>query len=433
MQNVTLAIACIASLLILLSRPIYGLVIYIAVLFFYPGYLVLQIGTIDLPAMRVAVTVLLVKCILNKKIRTVFQWNKLDTWITVFIAWGIVIKLLTGPMMEALENRAGDMMNTLFAYFAARLCITNRQELIKFIKFVCILFIPLAVIGIIESTTGWQAFAALRVYCPWRPEAISLMSRWGFQRAMGASGQPILFGVIFCMFFPLVSYLRHQKGYWRGFSFVFLCLIFVGALTSMSSGPWIMIFFSLAALLMEKYKYLLKSIFIVFVAGCVFIGFGSNRPFYHVLISLANPVGGSGWHRARLIDASMHYFSEWFLIGYGERNPNWGEFLGGVANTDITNEFVLMGVRYGLVGVILLCGILTVAFRGLHHIYINSTDKDLHSLCWILGCTLASIIFVWISVSFFGAATPLYYCIMGIIGSVIGFNRNPYNSNRIKN
>jgi len=431
MQNITLSIALIASSLILIFRPLTGFVVYIAVLFFYPGYLVLQIGTIDIPAMRVAVTVLLIKCILSRKIRKVFQWNKLDTWITAFVVWGIIIKLITCPMMEALENRAGDLMNTLFAYFVTRLCITNRQELVKFIKLVSILFIPLAVIGIIESTTGWQPFAALRIYCPWRPEEVSLMSRWGFQRAFGAFGQPILFGIAFSMFLPLVSYLRHQKNYWSSLSFVLLCIVFIGALTSMSSGPWVMVFFSVAVLLMENYKYLLKPIFTLFVAGSIFIALGSNRPFYHVLISYANPVGGSGWHRARLIDAAIHYFGEWWLVGYGEINPNWGEFLGGVANTDLTNEFVLVGVKYGIAGVILLCGILIVAFRELYLLYISSSDTNLKSLCWVLGCTLASIIVVWISVSFFGVVTPLYYCVMGIIGSVIRFSGCVPNSNRI--
>jgi hypothetical protein len=184
----------------------------------------------------------------------------------------------------------------------------------------------------------------------------------------------------------------------------------------MSSGPWIMMIVAISCLAIERHKYLLRPLLIFFVLSCVFIAIASNRPFYHVIVSYANPLGGSGWHRAKLIDLAIEHFGEWWIAGYGGQDPGWGEYLG-MGKTDITNEFVLAGAKYGIIGVIALVGVLAAAFRGLIDSYKRSTDLRVKSLYWSLGCTLVSVVITWMSVSFFGQMMPLFYCILGMIGS----------------
>ncbi|UCC99430.1 MAG: hypothetical protein JSW66_06010, partial [Phycisphaerales bacterium] len=101
--------------------------------------------------------------------------------------------------------------------------------------------------------------------------------------------------------------------------------------------------------------------------------------------------------------------------------PGWGPELG-MGITDVTNEFILAGVRYGILGIIALCMVLATAFRGLISTDKRLTDPYMRSMCWALGSLLFAIVVTWMSVSFFGQLMPLFYCLMGIIGSFISFS-----------
>jgi len=148
----------------------------------------------------------------------------------------------------------------------------------------------------------------------------------------------------------------------------------------------------------------------------------SNRTFYHVVASWANPLGGAGWHRAKLIDLAIEHFDEWWKVGYGDKDPGWGPALG-MDHTDVTNEFVLNGIRYGILGIIVLLLVLAAAFRGIISTYERVPHKFDKSLCWAFGSMLFSVVVAWMSVSFFGQLITLFYSVLGMIGSIsqVGF------------
>ena len=59
MQGVTLTVAIIAAILVLSLRPAYALAAFVASLLYYPYYLTVTIGTVDILVGRVVVSVLL--------------------------------------------------------------------------------------------------------------------------------------------------------------------------------------------------------------------------------------------------------------------------------------------------------------------------------------------------------------------------------------
>jgi hypothetical protein len=219
------------------------------------------------------------------------------------------------------------------------------------------------------------------------------------------------------MFLPLVYYLRHGKNHWRVLAYVLSGVVLVGALSSMSSGPWVMVIVVIFCLVMERYKYLVKPLLIFLVLSCILVGVISNRPFYHVIASYANPLGGAGWHRAALIDFAIERFDEWWLVGYGGRDPGWWTYSTG-PHTDVTNEFILAGVRYGILGMVAHFGVLITAFHGLIRAYNKTVDPGLKSLCWSLSCILVSLAVTWMSASWGGNSVPILYCLLGVIGSI---------------
>jgi hypothetical protein len=417
MQGVTLTIAIILSLLALTVRSRYALAVYIIALLWYPSYLVITMGTIDISVGRIVVAVLLLRCLFNDTIRSKFMWCRLDTLVTLSMVIYVVVYLLTRPLSYSIENRGGFLMDTFFAYIVARFLITDRESLVSVIKCVGIALAPLAILGVIESFSGWYPFLPLQQYCPWYDAAKTWDTRWGLYRAVGPFNHSILFGCGFGMLLPLIYDLRHQKNYWHILAYILSGLALLGGLSSMSSGPWVMVIVIIFCLIVEKwYKHLIKAMLVFFVFSCIFVGIASNRPFYHVLASYANPIGGDAWHRARLIDVTIEHFDEWWMAGYGHQDPGWGPELG-MSKTDITNEFILAGVKYGILGMIALCWILVIAFRYILNSYKKTTDPGLRSLYLSFGTVMFAVVVCWMSTSFFGQIVNLFYIILGIIGS----------------
>jgi len=426
MQGVTLTIALVLSVLVIMLRPKYALVAYVVGLLWYPAYLAVSIGTIDILVGRFVVTVLLMRCFFNDSIRRKFTWNRLDTLVTLSMVVYVGAYLITqvNPIPQTLEGRAGFVMDTWCAYLAARFIVTDRFKLISIIKCIAIAMVPLAILGVIESVTGWQPYAPLWRFSPWY-SGFGFVSegRWGFARAVGPFSHAILFGGVFAMFLPLIYYFHREKGDWGTMTYIISGIVLLGALSCMSSGPWVMVIVVIFCLVMEKHKQLVKPLFLLLLFSCISIGIASNRPFYHVIASWANPLGGAGWHRAKLIDLAIENFDEWWMVGYGAKDPGWGPQLG-MGMTDVTNEYILKGVRYGIFGVIALCAVLAKSFRGLISTYRRLTDPAMKSLCWAFGSLLFSVAVAWMSVSFFGQLSTLVYCSIGMIGSLCspGFN-----------
>jgi hypothetical protein len=421
MQGVTLTIAIVLSVMVITLRPRHAFVAYIIGLLWYPAFLAVTIGTIDILVGRFVVAVLLMRCYFDDNIRRKFTWNRLDTLVTLSMVVYVGAYLITQvfPIGQTLEGRGGFLMDTWCGYMAARFIVTDRSKLISIIKCLSIALVPLAILGVVESVTGWQPYAPLWRFSPWFRGDGRFVSegRWGLARAVGPFSHAILFGGVFAMFMPLIYYLRREKGEWRSLTYVILVIALLGALSSMSSGPWVMVIVVIFCMIIEKHKHLVKPLFIFFVFSCISIGIASNRPFYHVIASWANPLGGAGWHRAKLIDLAIENFDEWWMVGYGDKDPGWGQFLG-MGRTDVTNEYILNAVRYGILGVIALCAVLATSFRGLISTYRRVRDPAIRSLCWAFGSLLFSVAVAWMSVSFFGQLSTLVYCSIGMIGSL---------------
>jgi len=420
MQSVTLTFALVFSLLVITLRPKYALVAYITSLLWYPSFLAVSIGTIDILVGRIVVTVLLVRCLCNDEIRSKFVWCRLDKLVALSMVVYVSTYFVTVqmPLASLIENRGAFVLDTWCAYLAARFIVTDRAKLISILKWVSIVLVPLAILGVIESVFGWQPFTSLRRFTPWfdgRPYVAA--QRLGFTRAIGPFSHAILFGGGFAMFLPLIYYLRYEKGEWRFWAYLLSAVALLGGLSSMSSGPWVMVFVAISCLIMERYRRRLKLFFMLGVLACIMVGVVSNRPFYHVIASWANPLGGAGYHRAKLIDLAIEHFDEWWMVGYGEKDPGWGPALG-VARTDVTNEFILNGVKYGILGIIVLLLVLAAAFRGIISTYMKVPQPANKSLCWAFGSMLFSVVVTWMSVSFFGQLSCLFYCVLGMIGCI---------------
>jgi len=422
MQAVTLTLAGFFSVLVLLSRPTRALAVYLILLLAYPTFLVVQLGSLDISAARIVGGVLLLRCLFDSNIAGRLKWCKLDTWVIVILLVTVGVPLMAWkmPQMKVLENRGGFAMDTVMAYFLARFCVRDYRALITIAKWVTPVVVALAILGMLESSYGIQPFFALRKYCPWRSAGGGLTTnvRSGFFRAVGPSGHPILFGASFVMFVPMLWSLRHEAAPWKTRAYLAVAFASIGALSSMSSGPWMMIFMMAGAFFLERHKGLVKPLLCFGIGSCFVVDILSNRTFYHVLASYANPIGGSGWHRARLIDLAIEHFNEWWSLGYRGEDPGWGSQLG-MAFTDITNHYIMMGVYYGAWGIIALVGVMATAVIMLVRAHNRSRDKKFQSWCWAFGSLLAVLAISFTSCTFFDQSQTYFFAMLGVIGSMV--------------
>jgi hypothetical protein len=324
--------------------------------------------------------------------------------------------LTYSPFTSAVESRAGFLLDTWFAYLAARFAIGNRDTLIRSVKTVSLVLAPLAILGIVEATTGWQPFAALRQYCLWRSAIVTYGPRWGLTRAWGPFSHPIMFASSFVIFLPLIWALRHQRNHWGKLSYPLVGMAGCGAFSTMSSASWAAGIVAVFCLAMERFKRWVKPLLIAFVILCIVTEIVSKRPFYHAMYERANLGGGDWYQRATLIDAAIEHVDEWWLAGYGGKYHDWGPGL-----YDTNHEVIKAGIQYGLLGIIALCAVLIEVFRGLSSASRKTADTELKSVYWSLGSTVLSVIVIWQGVSFFGTPLSLFYSILGMTASSLAF------------
>jgi hypothetical protein len=136
-----------------------------------------------------------------------------------------------------------------------------------------------------------------------------------------------------------------------------------------------------SGVLLFGYRRHLKIAKYLVLFGLVAFSIISNKPVWH-LVSRIDIVGGStGWHRYYLIDRAIAHFNEWWLVGT-LNTADWGEGL-----DDVTNQFLLEGVRSGFLGMLLFAVLI-------YHVYRlspkkNSVDSQMIAVNFI-GCAVLS-------------------------------------------
>ena len=116
MESVTLTVAAIFSALVLFAPPAYALVAYITCLLWYPSYLALSMGTVDIFVSRIVVLMLFLRCLSDSRIQKNFKWSRLDRIVLLSMIVYVGTYCLAVQISTAIENRGGFLLDTWFAY-----------------------------------------------------------------------------------------------------------------------------------------------------------------------------------------------------------------------------------------------------------------------------------------------------------------------------
>lgn len=418
MEGLTLAVAAIGVVVVLASSALNGLIAFLGILLVYPDYLRVSIGSVDISACRIVITLLLLRCLCDRNLMRRFQWKMLDSLVLAAMAVLSFTLLFTTEITDVLENRAGFLMDTFFVYLATRLVVVDRKSFVILAKAAAVITIFLAGHAIVETFTGRSLYTGLGQYCPWADtKGMEYQTRFGLNRAMGPPGETILFGLSFASLVPIIWMLRHEPPPWGRWALPLTLIAICGVGATISSGPYLALIVVLGCLALEYAKSLVKPLILLFLLGCAAIEVVSNRHFYHVLADFTMDPE-SGWYRARLIDVAIEQLPNYWLSGYGFVDPGWGPMINELPRTDAVNDYVLQAMTYGLPGLFAYLAVLITAMYGVVRTYAVTGSPWMKSCCWALVSSMLGLLIAMWSVSLFGQMVSQFYWLIGLHGAL---------------
>jgi hypothetical protein len=409
----TQALAIVFSILILLCKPVYGLVFYVVSLIYYPSTLTLKIGSIDFSVSRIVILVLHTNLAVNTGAFKKLRMTWLDRLVIIYFACQVIAGLSTiSDVMGFLENLSCVFFDIALPYFAVRLIVTNRQKYIVFLKGIFYATVLFAVFCIFESVTGHNLLDFGR-------NQAHISPRWGLDRAVATFKHPIYLGVFLAMAGGICAGLIRAAGKRKGFWFAGVGVIFLGLFSTLSSGPYIAGAFCVCVILFYRFRRSYKALLVTVAVMCLVVEVVSNRHFYEVIDRVAFS-SSTAWYRTRLIEVAIFEggMSGHWLMGFGFEEPGWGPLIDGRQYTDMVNHYLLILCRYGLLGLVPFLAIIIVAVTRLFRNYWNLRYESDSWLIWCLGAGLFGALLSFNSVSVFGQPVNFLYIVLALCGNV---------------
>lgn len=420
MEAVTLLIAAIASFLVFCLSPVYGVIVYVAALAWYPSYLTVSIGTVDFTLCRIVILAIFAKLFLQTDLPGRFKFIWLDKLVIIYFAAQLLAgATTTQSLMAFLENRGGAVFDMVLPYFAVRMMVTSRKEYLTLLKSILIIAAPLAITGFYQCMTGNNPLGFLKQYHAWRTDMVYRpVSRLGFFRADVVFSHSIMYGLFFAMLGPVCAGIIHNAKEHKTLYWIGLALMSVGVFSSMSAGPWLAVLLAVSFITLYFYRRHWKIVVATAVLMCATVEVISNRHFYEVIDRFTFS-GATAWYRSKLIDVALFEggMSGHWLTGYGYNvDPGWGPRIDGRAHTDTVNHYLLILHSYGLVGLVPFLAMNAVVLKKLVDAYKACTSDSDRWIVWCLSAGLFGLAGAFMSVSLFGQPTTIYYMMLGFVG-----------------
>ena len=373
----------------------------------------IKIGPFNFFVIRLLILAGIVRVILKRE-RLAGRLNKLDRMVIAWAAVAVLSCLGHEEPPAALVFRLGLVFDNAGIYFLARIFIRSLEDVVFLCRFIAILLVPVALEMISEKMTGQNRFAAFGGVAP------DCTIREGKIRGQGPFMHPILAGTVGALSLPLMAaLLRHE----RKVAQVGLAATAAIVYCSGSSGPMMSAIFAVGALLFWRYRQYMSKLRWLAVFSYIGLDLMMKVPAYYLLGRMDLAGGSTGFHRAQLINSAINHLSEWWLIGT-DYTRHWMPT--GVSwspnHTDITNQYISMGILGGLPLMFTFIGMLVLGFVGVGRALRASRRMAMKwkFMIWAMGASLFANAATCISVSYFDQSFLFLYVVLGAVGTLWG-------------
>jgi hypothetical protein len=402
---------CMGLLLIILPRRVCMIPIVMTTCYMTLGQIV-DVGGLHFTMLRLLVLAGCIRIILRREFKSI-QWLRLDTVMLWWIISGTLAYSLLWHSWDAVINRLGVAYDAWGLYFIFRAIIRDVDDVVRTCKFFAYLLVPVAAAMTAERLTGRNLFFALGGV----PEYTEI--RDGVLRCQGPFRHPILAGTFGATWIPMFLGLWWLK---KGRRLAAVCgIVSATVITGLSgsSGPLAAYMAGLLACAAWRLRGKLRLIRWSLVAGITLLALVMKDPVWFIFARVNIFAASTGWHRANLIDQTIRHFFDWWLVGV-QNVEAWGVWWG-----DVTNQFILEGIRGGLVTALLFLYIVILAFSMVGQTLADIKDEPrrYQMLVWALGCTIFAHTVAFQDVAYFDQnAVNWYWALAAVAASTIVYS-----------
>lgn len=357
--------------------------------------------------------------------------NLIDKFIIAWVVSSVLLHILLVGTSEAFINRMGFAYNTIGIYGLFRVSIRSYEDINHVISILAAILLPLALSMLIEKGTQKNIFAVFGGV------PITTWVREGHIRCQGPFRHPILAGTFGATLVPVFAALIFAYRENKNVALVGLFSSLVITITSASSGPVMTVLFGVFGMMMWLLRSWMREIrwaLVILIASAHYV---MNAPVWYSISRISDILGGTGWHRANLIDQAFIHFQEWWLFGT-TYTAHWMAYAlsSDPDMADITNQYILEGVNGGLVTMLLFIGMIVACFKKLGDAQQVEVDHPLGKRLsiWCFGSALFAHVVTFISVSYFDQTIVSWFLLIAIISTISDLhNRNenevPFGNN----
>ena len=377
----------------------------LAVAAFLPEGQRLVLGGLDFPMVRLMLLFGWMRILTRREYLALIR-KPLDI---IVIAWcavsTVMYVILMGP--SGAPFKLGASYDALGLYFLFRVYITSWNDVRRITCWFVLLGIPSSLLFLFEYKTGRNLFAMFGSV----PEQVS--QRQGHMRCQGPYPHPIIAGCFWALLMPLVASLWWQRGNWRWVCAIGLGVIVLLVALSGSSTPLSSLVFGCIGFCCFPLRRHMRFIRWCVLLSLITLHIVMKGPVWSLLGKLDLAGGSTGYHRVLTIDETVKHFDEWWLKGIPSVT-HWNPLL-----YDITNHYVLEGLRGGLITMCLHIAILVFAFKAAGRVWRKGASNRANCMIgWALSTTVFVHSITFLGVAYFGPILLLWYLHLAMVAGL---------------
>ncbi len=400
--------AAVMMILVLPGR--YAAAVFLGTVIFVPTGVEFSVGGFHLYPIRVVILAGLAHLALKRQLRPVERSlpDKLMLILGGLCVWSAFFH---EGVLQSFVFRVGKCVDFLGSYYLFRCWLRDWDDLSALFKAWFVFTAALAACLTVEAVTGQNILNKVG--------GLPLLSdiREGRLRARGPFRHPVLAGTAGAVFVPFSIALCRWK---PRIGFLGLIAGIAIVIFSGSSGPVGSLVAAFTGVTLWLFR---RRLSIVLRGGLfllVFLHLVMKAPVWYLLARFDVVGGSSGWHRGRVIDKAILHINEWWFAGtdytrnWMPTGVGWSEH-----HTDITNNFIGMGIMGGLPLMLAFIAVIWVCFGllGKKIRLLSTENRRLEFLFWCMGSSLFSHVISMLGVAYYDQSSGLFFAMLGAIVS----------------
>lgn len=409
MSTPSIILTVILSFLLLIVPKRFFLFPFIMAACFAPMNQRIALLNLDFTLLRILIIFGILRLATRKEARNI-SWNKFDKILFLWSVIGSFVYIVQQANFSAVINKSGVMFDTLGMYWLFRQIIKEWDDVFQTVHlfaFFAIITAPL--IFMEESQGGHASFFAL--FGP----VESTFHRGRF-RAAGPFPHYIMMGCFWASLLPMFFASIKSKR-WVILSWLAIFAALSNVYSSGSSTPFLTVIAIVFFWLIHRFRQHGKIIFASICLCILFLHLIMKAPVWHLLARLNFFSGSTGWHRYFTFDVFVNNISNWFLMGT-KSYELWDTH--GII--DITNQFVLEGVRGGMITLLFFTTLIYYAVSIPGRISLSDVPSEVRWLNWGLCVSMLGHFVTFWGVAYFGQINLLLILSFAFVGFALEKN-----------